>query len=204
MLIRFFACTATALAVNLALASAIAQVMGLQMGESISSIKNKGVQLTPAPYRHMYKATNLPQPVSIIPSVLLIVHPRFGLCTIQASSTPHDDNEFGWKTRSLYDGIKTALVAKYSKPTNSYDFVTTKSAWGEDNQFMISLEKEDRKLETFWFKSKGAELPQNIEAIAITSVAVSPSQGLIRVKYESNRKSECVNSIDPSTKLTGL
>ena len=194
MIKLFVVCNILVLTVNSAFAGAIAQVMGLKMGESLSSIKSKGVKLTPGLREYMYNATNLPQPARIVPEVLLVIHPRFGLCTIIASSVTHDDNAFGTQTRSVYEGLRTSLASKYNEPSKSFDFVRAGSTWNAEQYFMMGLETKERSLMSFWMKADGARLPQGIQAIQLKANALSPSRGYVNVKYESDFHGECVNA----------
>lgn len=181
-----------------AFSGAAAQVMGLNMGESISSIKSKGVKLAPASRKYMYNATNLPRPAQVVPEVLLTIHPRFGLCTLSAGSVTHDDNSFGSQTRSIFEKVKTSLASKYGEPTDSFDFVRAGSMWNAEQYFMMGLEKKERSLVSYWQKSKGSALPQNVQIIVLTAKALSSSSGYVTVKYEASFHDQCVDAISAS------
>ena len=184
------------IAASIAPNSALSQVMGLRMGESASSIKAKGVKLTPFPDgRYFYNATNLPQPAAVVPEVTLRIHPSLGLCTILADSITHDDNAYGTETRRTYEMIRAMLEPKYGAPTNSYDFVKSNSVWNSDQYFMYGLRAKDRTLVSFWITRDGARLPQGIQNMQLQAVALSPSRGYVQIKYEGNNHTQCVDSL---------
>jgi hypothetical protein len=184
------------LAINVAPTVAMAQVMGLRMGESASSIKAKGVKLTPNPgLSFYYFATNLPQPAAAVPEVTLRIHPSLGLCTILAASMTHDDNMFGTETRRTYERLRAMLEPKYGGPTSSFDFVNSGSIWNSDQYFMIGLQKEERSLVSYWLTKEGARLPQGIQNISLEAMAISSSRGYVLLRYESNNHSRCVDSL---------
>jgi len=184
------------LAINIAPTGAIGQVMGLRMGESLSSIKAKGVKLTPwKDGKFMYDATNLPQPAAVVPEVTLRIHPSLGLCTILADSITQEDNAYGIETRRTYERIRAMLEPKYGAPTNSYDFVKSNSLWNSDKYFMYGLRAKDRILVSFWMTSDGARLPQGVKNMQLQAVALSPSKGYVQIKYEGNNHEQCVDSI---------
>jgi hypothetical protein len=168
--------------------------MGLTMGESMASLKAKGVRLKSAGSRFLYNASNLPNPSPVVPEVLLLIHPSFGLCTIVATSITHDDNSFGERTRAEYEKVKRLLVGRYSVPTKSYDFVRSGSIWDEEKYFMIGLDKGERTLTSFWMKSDGARLPKGIQNLQVKAQALSSVRGYVSVKYESDKHGQCVDS----------
>jgi len=198
MMFRFLTASLLTLSAAFSGATACAQVMGLTMGESMASLKAKGVRLKSSGQRFTYQASNLPKPSPMVPEVTLLIHPRMGLCTILASSVTHDDNSFGEQTRSQYEKIRKALISKYSSPTKTFDFVRSGSVWDEDKYFMIGLEKDERLLVSYWVKSEGANLPKGIQSMEVKARALTMSRGYVNVKYESVMHNQCVDALQAS------
>ena len=86
-------------------------------------------------------------------------------------------NRSGEQVRDKYDGIRAALISKYSKPSNDWDFVHANALFSEPEDFTMSLVKGERTLTCDWALADGT-------LISLEVSGSSSQQADIYLKYE--------------------
>ena len=170
------------------------QQFGLNMGESTSQVKARGVILKPVS-RYVFSATSLPSGNTLFDDYRLMIAPKSGLCKIDAWISEITDSPYGDSTRAKYDSLYRALSAKYGN-SKSFDFLRTGSIWSNSREWMMSLYQKERRLAAFWDAEEGSRLPANLKAISIQAYASSSSTSMISVSYEFNNVKSCFSEKD--------
>jgi hypothetical protein len=170
------------------------QQFGLNMGESSSQVKARGVILKPVS-RYVFSASSLPSGNSLFDDYRLTIAPKSGLCKITAWISQIADSPYGDSTRAKYDSLYRALSAKYGS-SKSFDFLRAGSIWNDSREWMMSLYQKERTLAAFWDADEGSRLPRNLKAISIQAYASSSSTSMISVSYEFNNVNSCFSEKD--------
>jgi hypothetical protein len=165
------------------------QQFGLNMGESTSQVKSRGVILTPVS-RYVFRTQGLPSGNSLFDDYRLIIAPKSGLCKIIAWISRIEDSPYGDSTRTKYDSLYRALTAKYGS-SRSFDFLRAGSIWNDSREWMMSLYQKERELSAFWDAEEGSRLPGSLKAVSIRAYASSTSTSMIAVAYEFNNAKAC-------------
>lgn len=165
------------------------QQFGLNMGESTSQIKARGVILKPVS-RYVFSARSLPSGNTLFDDYRLIIAPKSGLCKITAWISEITDSPYGDSTRAKYESLYRALSAKYGN-SKSFDFLRTDSIWNNPREWMMSLYQKERTLAAYWDAEEGSRLPANLKSIKIEAYASSSSTSMISVGYEFNNVKSC-------------
>ena len=165
------------------------QQFGLNMGDSVSQVRARGVILKPVS-KYAFSATQLPAGNSLFDDYRLIIAPKSGLCKIIAWISEINDSPYGDSTRARYDSLYRALSAKYGN-SKSFDFLRAGSIWNNSREWMMSLYQNERTLAAFWDAEEGSKLPVNLQGITIKVAASSSSTSMISVSYEFNNAKSC-------------
>lgn len=170
------------------------QQFGLNMGESTSQVKARGVILKPRS-RYVFSASSLPSGISLFDDYRLIITPKSGLCKIIAWISRITDSPNGVSTRAKYDSLYRALSAKYGN-SKSFDYLMPSSTLNDSSEWMKSLLQKERTLAAFWDEDEGSRLPSNLQAISIRAYASSSSTSMIAVSYEFTNVKSCFSERD--------
>lgn len=178
-----------ALLASIITTNAIAGPLGLDMGMSyedlLKSVKLKQVK----PF--LYSTASLPKGHSDFNDYRLLITPKHGLCKVIAWSKPIPTNVYGDGLRDKFEKLESAVSQKYGSG-KKYDFLRSGSIWNESRDWMMGLQKDERTLTAYWTNDM-SELPDNINAIALTAHALHTEVGLIELGYEFKNSSECID-----------
>ena len=140
--------------------------------------------------------STVPKPYKEFQRYVLKVSPTDGLLSIIAIGSALDTSSDGEELRSHYTDLKSALEATYLKPTSDFDFLKSGSIWSEPSDFMMSLQKRDRTLSTFWTVKDGAKLKDGISLVSLEAKAASRTGGFLVLTYEFDGWEAYVNAVN--------
>jgi hypothetical protein len=123
----------------------------------------------------------VPKPHSAFETYYLIFGPQ-GLVKIMASAKTLETNGFGQALKDAFLDLRDAVARTYGTP-DTYDTLTPGSIWDEPKDWVMGVLKKERALEASWPAAAALKLPNRITAIGITTRALSPSAGYVRLDY---------------------
>ena len=136
-----------------------------------------------------------PKTHSFFPNYSIYYHQDYGICRIIAYGKDNEDDKYGTDAKSQYNRIKRSLNKKYKsnetlKETNEYEFLKTNALYKDDDDFAISIEKEDRYHETHWnFKDS------DLETISLRINSISYQETYIVLNYYASFETDCMDKI---------
>ena len=167
---------------------ALSGQFGLEVGESIESIRGKGITLK-NDGGFWYVTNKLPKSNSQIDNYSLLITPVSGLCRIVGNTERIKTNSFGDQVKSKFEFFETALNKKYGI-SKKYDFVREGSLWQDDQYWMMGILKRERYLRAAWRKDDN-NLPSDIRAIVLSTHAIETDEGVISLNYEFFNVDKC-------------
>ncbi len=173
-----------------------AQAFGVNMGDPVSKYGGK-----PTDNRGQYTIT-VPLPNREFRYYLATATAETGVCKVSGIGQNHENDDYGSGVRTAYDGLRTALTAKYGNP-KSYDFLKYGALWKQPREFVWSVFKDERALASYWSTANGSNIPSEIDIIGLSVNAVSSRATYIRLSYEFRNMDRC-DAILKSTENQGL
>ena len=173
---------------------AIAGPLGLNKGMTLEEL-NKHGSFTPSPRKFVYESKNLTNGHPDFQSYTAIVTPAHGLCKIVARSQNIESSSYGTEIEERFKDLISALTGKYGAPGKQYNFLRQGSIWNEPKYWMMGLLKKERILSAFWWPPENLNLPDSLRGIHVETVALSVSHGFIRLDYEFDNASECLDTL---------
>ena len=168
-----------------------AQHLGLNAGDSIEVVRRKTSGLKPTSETTGYKATSLPQnPPGNDRDYRLVIGREAGLCQISVFWSITGDSRYGDRTKEKFEQLENALDKKYGSGTK-LQFLRSGALWDENNEFMMSLLKDERYHSTYWDEEDGQKVPANTAIISLDVTGISSSSSLIRLGYQFKNFSRC-------------
>jgi hypothetical protein len=175
----------------------LAGPLGLEKGMTLQQLGLQGnLQADEDP--NWYGASSLKSGHQAFERYKFLIDPELGLCKVIAVGKTITTNSFGEGIRNDYEGLASALTAKYG-PGKKYDFLRSGSIWDESKDFMMGLLKKDRTLATFWINMP---LPDQLASIGMQAYALSGSTGWITLNYEFKDAAKCVEKSKAKTNGT--
>lgn len=156
---------------------------GIEMGWTVEDLKNNGITFTTR------KKTQNITTYDVFPKT---THPSFesysvaiddvkGVYKINIFGNDIETSIYGIALKEEYEKIKNQISITYGNP-KSYDYLRSGSIWDEPNEWMKSLEKEERVLHSFWYP----EPKETIESIFLEAIALGSDSGYLFLSYQSN------------------
>ena len=156
---------------------------GIEMGWTVEDLKNNGITFTTR------KKTQNITTYDVFPKT---THPSFesysvaiddvkGVYKINIFGNDIETSIYGIALKEEYEKIKNQISITYGTP-KSYDYLRSGSIWDEPNEWMKSLEKEERVLHSFWYP----EPKETIESIFLEAIALGSDSGYLFLSYQSN------------------
>jgi len=123
-----------------------------------------------------------------------------GVFEIRALGNTISTSNYGDEIRAEFSKVKNMIVKNYGEPTSDYDYLKSGSIWNEPRDWMKGIQKNERVYKSYWIKSKGALLPDNMDAISLTIRTISDdeSKAYIVLSYQSINWDQGVNEISDS------
>jgi len=137
-----------------------------------------------------------PKTHSFFPNYTIYYHQDYGICSISAYGKIIEDDKYGTDVKSQYNKIKNSLIKKYKnneafRKMDEYEFLKAGALYDEDDEFAVSIEKDDRYHETYWnFEDS------DLEQIQLLIRSISYQDTYIQLSYYASFDEECNNSID--------
>ena len=175
---------------------AIAGPFGLSKGMTLGQIKKKGAFVSDD-NPSIYSAKTITNGNPDFGSYSVIITKEQGLCRVQAFSKDIKANSFGHELKGKYRNLVEAVSKKYGSPSQGYDFdfLLSGSIWKEPQDWMMSLVKKERKLQSSWHHEADTKLPDSLESITIETFAFSNSEGFLSITYEFDNIGACLETV---------
>ena len=167
---------------------------GLEMGETVKSIRKKGVKLK-NDGGYWYVTDKLPKGNSKLVNYELLITPVSGLCRILGYTELIQTNSFGDQIKSKFEFFETALNKKYGVG-DRYDYVKYGSIWDDNKYWMMGLLEKERTLATLYNEDNSNNLPSYMDGIVLRAFARSSSEGVINLNYEFSNSDQCFEEED--------
>ena len=162
---------------------------GLTLGQTLPD------DATPSSNNGQYRLTP-PKTHSLFDFYNVYYHEDHGICSITAFGKDNEDDKYGTDVKSQYNKIKNSLIKKYKnneafRKMDEIEFLKAGALYDEDDEFAVSIEKDDRYHETYW-KLEDSDL----EEIQLRIRSIRYQATYIQLSYYSSFDKECHNSID--------
>ncbi len=156
---------------------------GLDMGMSIEQVKTACNGRSPSVIsdNKYYIIPQKPHPDFSI--YVAWISPTEGLYFLKAVGSNISTSSYGTSLKSKFKDISDRLSKTYGNP-KEYDFLRANSIWHEPNEWMKSLEKQERFLCSTWSREQSSALPESIKEINMTAVAKDSETGYLVIEYE--------------------
>lgn len=158
--------------------NAVAGPFGTEMGDA----QEKFQGLVPIPTSKMpgkiYAVPNLPKKHSTF-STYVLSFGNNGLAGVFGVSENFTNDGYGIKIKNEYEKIKSQLTEKYGQP-QIYEELNSGSIWDNDNEFVISLLKNERAHSCEWNKN----LSDNVSLIRLKILAISSDTTQLAIFYK--------------------
>ena len=174
-------------------AAVFAQQFGLQMGETVTQVRSKGVSLKKdSKNLGWWDTSYLPHGNNSFQDYSLLFGSKAGLCKIIAATPLIEDSAYGDRTKAKFESLRQALNNRYGEG-REYGYLRSGATWSEEHEWMWSIFKKERVLSAFW-GAAGPDINQkNLNAIKLEAMGVSPSSSFIMVSYEFKNIDKCLN-----------
>ena len=166
---------------------------GLEVGETVKSIRKKGVKLR-NDGGYWYVTDKLPKGNSKLVNYELLITPVSGLCRILGYTELIQTNSFGDQLKSKFEFFETALNKKYGVG-EKYDYVKYGSIWDDNKYWMMGLLEKERNLATIYIKDDN-NLPSYMNGIVLRAFARNSGEGVINLNYEFSNVDQCFEEED--------
>lgn len=115
-----------------------------------------------------------------------------GLCSVVALTPAIKASSFGDEIRGQFNELSEALVGRYGKPSNSFDFVRQGSLWTKPQDWMMALRAKERHLAMHWnAETLPRGLPNHLKGIALDALGATADSARIRLRYAFDNEAEC-------------
>ena len=166
---------------------------GLEVGETVKSIRKKGVKLS-NDGGYWYVTDKLPKGNSKLDNYSLLITPVSGLCRIVGRATSIKTNAFGDQLISKFEFFETALNKKYGVG-EKFDYVKSGSIWNDEKYWMMGLYQKERSLTSVWSTEKD-NLPTHLNYILLDTHARTTDEGVVTLNYEFINTDKCYEEQD--------
>lgn len=175
---------------------------GLQEGLTLKNIEDMtGNNLTPVEGSvNLYTIKTVPKPDSDFDGYGLLISPTVGLCQIRALGKTMPSDSYGLNIIQKFEDLDQILTSKYGAGKKT-DYLLPGSIWKEPQDWMMSLNKQERFLMKNW---KDTEQPamknNNLTEIGIQARAVDSSSGYIYLEYDFKNTPACLAELENKKK----
>lgn len=106
-----------------------------------------------------------------------------GLNYIKAIGSNISTNGYGFELKSKFDDLEASLSKSYGKSSKT-NFLMPGSIWDDLDEWMKSLEKNERYYFCSWSKKNGSTLPDTLTGIYLSARAEDSYSGGVDLEYE--------------------
>lgn len=168
--------------------TAYAGPFGMEMGMPITQIQKK-LNLTPTEVPGVYKTNRLIKSHPRFDDYRLSFSPDTGLCKIVAWSKSIKTSVYGEGATGFFTNLVGTLEVKYGQPT-IFDSLNPGSIWNEPKDWMMGLNKKERRLVAFWVPDD-RQLPENLAGISVDTFALDLETAIYSLTYEFKNIDKC-------------
>jgi len=177
-------------------ASAQAAPFGLRFGMTAATLRKSVTLYGAATAPFYFTSDSAPKPNAEFTEYLYVITPKYGLCSVMATSDPVATDAGGEVLRRRFDELASALRAKYGKGVLT-DELEDGSIWTDPGDWMEGLYHKERTLEMRWSDTlPGARLPAGLHTIILFAKATSVSDGSVGLVYASSSVDSCMAEAD--------
>lgn len=167
---------------------ASAQAFGVKMGDSVARY---GGRLAGDAKSPNYFRITVPVPNRAFESYTAYSTPETGICKVTGLGVTHQNDPYGSKTKQSFSGLQKGLRARYGA-SSDIDYLKSGAMWNEPNEWVWSIDKEERMLVSYWLPSAGSSLPPGVTGIKLETNALSPTEPYIVLSYEFANFARCL------------
>ena len=167
-----------------AINAASAQPFGVEQGSSVVDLH---------PEKTDSKFVFYIQPLRTHPAFekyLVNTTPETGICSILGIGAAIKNDAFGSETKSKFEDIVYQIESKYGS-SKLYDFLNTKSIWKDQNEWSMSIYKNERTFARMWSVDEKSTLSNNVSSILIQVHALNSSDTYISLNFEFSNFKKC-------------
>jgi hypothetical protein len=187
MLLKRIAYMTIAFSVNVVYAAPFGLSMGMTVEELDLNLDNKQF--------HIYKANSVPKPHPYFNQYILKITPGSGLCSLEAYGQRINTSGYGIEALKEYQDILKRLSKAYGKPISKNE-LKEGSIWNEPQDFMSSLEKKHRTVESRWKESDGLALKDDLISIWLSLEPETKKTGFLKLEYYYSNVDKCYQEIN--------
>lgn len=163
---------------------------GIEQGTPISAFPDaKPVSGRSGGYQ-VFQISSPPKPHDEFKSYLLVTTPATGICKILGLGKKHQWDRSGSEIRTSFNSMKEALISKYGVSDNVDDIQAT-SIWKGLNEFSMALTNKERFLLSYWDRSKGSTMPDDINTVGLQANAEGGLDTYLTINYEFSNFKQC-------------
>jgi len=161
---------------------------GLSKGMTLQELQTiePSITLVDPSTPYIYVMKSVPIPSSRFESYLVQVHPEKGLFGIVALGVDIKTTPNGTALINAYNSLVKVITDTYPaiKP-NSIDFLVSASTNDKPEDFMMSLEKSERFVHSYWGDSEAFPVVnKEIDTITLLILTSNTNVGYLRLSYE--------------------
>jgi hypothetical protein len=171
--------------------------MGLSKDEIESMIGGSLKSIDGASF--LYSSLTVPRPHTAFEAYAMLIGPSSGLCQIRAIGVDIPSSSHGLQIRSAFDDLEATLGGVYGR-FKRIDRLLPGSIWGEPEDWMMGLLKQERLLQTEWSAEHGSTLKYNLESVILVAKAKSTDQGYLLLQYSFANNPDCQKEIEQAEK----
>ncbi|MDG5494533.1 hypothetical protein [Niveispirillum sp. BGYR6] len=171
--------------------SATAGPFGQEAGQQKNQI-NVIKEIAPFKYEIKPKKTH-----SAFKLYIAYAHPSTGMCLISGIGLTKINDKYGTETRKVFEDLREQLSRVYGA-SGTYNIIEKDAIWKDDDEWMMSIYKNERTYEALWDKESHPHLKDDIEEILLYISALNDSSGYVTVRYRFSNWDKCKTAIQNS------
>lgn len=164
--------------------TAVAGPFGTTMGQSIATLNARQ-----ASTKNTFTVT-VPTPNAELESYTAVATPQTGLCKIWGVGRDHRNDRSGENVRGAFERLKTLLDIKYGA-AEKFDFLDRGALWDEPHEWVMAVNKNERKFVAYWTKQNANMLADGIAAISLEVRAYASDIAYLDLTYEYANFARC-------------
>lgn len=183
----------------LSLTTASAQTLapfGIKQGMSVAELQKLGAK--PGSTPGYYTLDKAPTPNDAFDFYLVKASPKQGVCRITGIGKNISDDGYGTKTRAAFVAMEKTLIAKYG-PADRKDTLSGSATYTNPNEWLRSIDEDERDFISFWDLASGSKLPSNIDMIMLSTRAMDATTGYLSLSYRLKNADACDNELKSAT-----
>lgn len=129
-----------------------------------------------------YRLDVVPKPHPSFDYYVVRVTPTFGLSWIKAVGNDIPTSAHGIQLQTAFEDLEQRLTTVYGRGKHT-DFLFQDSTWDGLNEWMMSLERQERLFWTQWSKEVGSTMKDSLAMVGLHAQATDSLTGWLAVEY---------------------